>query len=248
MESSELLFAQISLIILSIARNNSQTSSWINLRLQRNNKVSQDQKVLFRFISKRYPSFQKFLSHLEYETEPISENTYIFALCLLKKLETTKSFTHMSQSTIQGIFYICFTLAFKYLEDEVFTSDDFAEIAGMEKKKYVSAEIHYIEALQFNLTITPEDMEEMKNKIDFIWSNRFSTQIHKLLSSSKRLNDLFQTTTTTTKIIPDIKNLQLKLKKVTSHSQIFIRHHKAIPKKSQSLSAIPSSNTHLHDE
>eukprot|EP00298_Acanthocystis_sp_HF-20_P008851 c17940_g1_i1.p1 GENE.c17940_g1_i1~~c17940_g1_i1.p1 ORF type:complete len:257 (-),score=94.98 c17940_g1_i1:100-870(-) len=174
-------FSQITFLLSSIAKNNNGSSSMIRL-------LQSKQRILFSSPSSssspqdtiKTPS--EFIEQIHSKTHARS-CLYLFTLCLIKKLESTKAFTQQTQTTFQGIFFTCFCLAFKYMEDEVYSDADFATIGGFKLSSHVQRELHYLQALKFNVTVTLDEIKIMHDTI--------RTSKPEKIASCTCLSDLF---------------------------------------------------------
>lgn len=144
---------------------------------------------LFTFAHPELPDFEAFLIYIDSAMET-SAQIYLFTLCLLKKLEKTEAFTQLTSQTVQGVFYACFCLAYKYLEDEVYKDTDFADAVEMDRKKYLKTQAYYLRALGYNVTVTMEELIKM-DKLLLNFKSKTSTFSLTPSVSCSQINDMF---------------------------------------------------------
>jgi hypothetical protein len=109
-------------------------------------------------------SIEEYLQDIAAQAD-CSDECFIGALCLLKKLEATNAFTRLTQRTVHRIFFTCFLLAMKFIEDEVFSESDHAVIGNVALTDLVEMQFIYLKELQFNCSISAEDIENMTTKV-----------------------------------------------------------------------------------
>jgi len=201
MNTSKLLLSKISLLLNSLVKSNQSKAN-----------VSHPEFPLLTFSHPEFSEFESFLIYIDSAMET-SAQIYLFSLCLLKRLEKTEAFTQLTSQTVQGVFYACFCIAYKYLEDEVYKDADFADAVEMDRKKYLQIQAYYLKALGYNATVTFEELIKMDKLLgNFTYK---SSSIFSLTPSVTcgQINDMFTMKYT---VIEKSKRKFMKLTKMGS--------------------------------
>eukprot|EP00298_Acanthocystis_sp_HF-20_P022500 c30461_g1_i1.p1 GENE.c30461_g1_i1~~c30461_g1_i1.p1 ORF type:complete len:241 (-),score=70.73 c30461_g1_i1:32-754(-) len=230
--STEEAIEMVNLILSSLCKNNNHMSFRVFP-----NRTQNPSRFLFTIAeTKNIAPLENFFQRFHAETDSPS-TIYIYALCLLQKLELTKAFTKITARTAQAIFSTCFSLSSKYLEDIVFSDLDFADIVGTTLDQQIAREIHYLTALGFNVTVTQQEIDTMSQRLAFIWSSRSSISVSKMLASCTGLNEIMENVTSTLSANP-IRKIGSRIRKMTSYQPIF-HERRLISRKTKSLNLSP---------
>jgi len=179
MNTSKLLLSKISLLLNSLSKTNQSKAN-----------VSHPEFSLFTYSHPECSDLESFLNYIDSAMET-STQIFLFSLCLLKKLEKTNAFTQLTSQTVQGVFYACYCIAYKYLEDEVYKDVDFADAVEMDRKQYLQTQAYYLHALGYNATITMDELIQMDKLLCNFKSSTSSVFSFSPLVGCSQIRDMF---------------------------------------------------------
>jgi hypothetical protein len=112
----------------------------------------------------RFPPKIKIDAYIErcYKYFDCSSSCYVMAIIYMDRLVACYNKSEkrhniiLNSFNILRIFSTCMVIACKYLEDEVYTNEYYSEIAGVTVQKLNAFEIEFIEMVQFDIEVKPE--------------------------------------------------------------------------------------------
>eukprot|EP00298_Acanthocystis_sp_HF-20_P001588 c12001_g1_i1.p1 GENE.c12001_g1_i1~~c12001_g1_i1.p1 ORF type:complete len:247 (+),score=86.20 c12001_g1_i1:83-823(+) len=99
----------------------------------------------------------------------LDDDCYIYALCLLKKIEKSSNVVPITQRTVHRLFFTCLVLGFRFMDDRRFADQEFATICSLSLDEFRNMQLWVLKTLKFNCFIQPEELVMMKNKIDEVY-------------------------------------------------------------------------------
>jgi len=100
-----------------------------------------------------------------------TDEAFVFAMCLVKKLETLDAIPCMNQRTVHRVFFTCLMLAVKFLEDETYRNADFAKVGCVNVQELNAMECTALNALGFNCCVSLEDLVECQQQLSTLRSS-----------------------------------------------------------------------------
>eukprot|EP00298_Acanthocystis_sp_HF-20_P012308 c19826_g1_i1.p1 GENE.c19826_g1_i1~~c19826_g1_i1.p1 ORF type:complete len:257 (-),score=36.05 c19826_g1_i1:49-819(-) len=192
--SALLILNPLSYILSTIAQNNDKFA-WKETSIRDHRITKGELSVSFVDTEYRVLSFESLVRKLFSLSNYCGNESFIYALCLLKQLESKpEAFTIIKSSTVYNMFFTCWMLACKFLEDEVLDNKAFVILGGTNSKQLRDMELHYFFHLGLNVSIPPDDLYIMSQRIALIYHTQDRPKPEFDMSNCTRLSDLFPNT------------------------------------------------------
>lgn len=96
----------------------------------------------------------------------LKHSVIVVALIYIHRITRNWTFLRVSSETVHRLLAASMWTAYKFLEDENYSTEYIAVVAGLSKKELVSLERHFLQLLKYDLFVSKEKFEEAE--ISFI--------------------------------------------------------------------------------
>eukprot|EP00298_Acanthocystis_sp_HF-20_P021733 c28302_g1_i1.p1 GENE.c28302_g1_i1~~c28302_g1_i1.p1 ORF type:complete len:235 (-),score=25.81 c28302_g1_i1:67-771(-) len=137
-----------------------------------------------------------FQDYIEYLTQSIGfdSNSYMYALCLIKKMENSEYPVPITQQTVHRLFFICLSIGYRFTDDNRYADADFANLGCVTIEEFLKMQIWVLTALKFNCFIHEDEIKKMDNLTQKLYLSSF----HKYKILPQKKSNFFLTLTSLT--------------------------------------------------